>query len=200
MTDDLAADFRRLLLSIEATGHAVLPRTNEQLLQSIVEAAARIFGAGAASILLVNEADQMLEFVIATGETQKAVVGLTMPLDKGIAGYVAMTGQPIAVSKVQQDARFHAEVAIRTGYMPDSILAAPLLSGDRVIGVMEVLDKIQLEVKQDSDIVNAALKEFGPYIRTETQALNLDIKPSIEEGVMVEMDDFVLSVKINVKR
>jgi isoleucyl-tRNA synthetase len=65
---------------------------------------------------------------------------------------------------------------------------------------MEVLDKIQLEVKQDSDIVNAALKEFGPYIRTETQALNLDIKPSIEEGVMVEMDDFVLSVKINVKR
>ncbi|HMG88719.1 MAG TPA: isoleucine--tRNA ligase [Chryseolinea sp.] len=65
---------------------------------------------------------------------------------------------------------------------------------------MEVLDKIQLEVKQDSDIVNAALKEFGPYIQTETQALNLDIKASIEEGVMVEMDDFVLSVKINVKR
>ncbi|HEX6889412.1 MAG TPA: isoleucine--tRNA ligase [Chryseolinea sp.] len=65
---------------------------------------------------------------------------------------------------------------------------------------MEVLDKIQLEVKQDSDIVNAALKEFSPYIQTETQALNLDIKPSIEEGVTVEMDDFVLSVKINVKR
>jgi isoleucyl-tRNA synthetase len=65
---------------------------------------------------------------------------------------------------------------------------------------MEVLDKIQLEVKQNSDIVNAALKEFSPYIQTETQALNLDIKPSIEEGVMVEMDDFVLSVKINVKR
>ena len=65
---------------------------------------------------------------------------------------------------------------------------------------MEVLDKIQLEVQQDSDIVNAALREFGPYIQTETQALNLDIKPSVEEGVMVEMEDFVLSVKINVKR
>jgi len=65
---------------------------------------------------------------------------------------------------------------------------------------MEVLDKIQLEVQQDSDIVNAALREFGPYIQTETQALNLDIKASVEEGVMVEMEDFVLSVKINVKR
>jgi len=65
---------------------------------------------------------------------------------------------------------------------------------------MEVLDKIQLEVKLDSDLVNAALKEFSPYIQTETQALNLDLKPSIDEGVNVEMDDFVLSVKINVKR
>ena len=65
---------------------------------------------------------------------------------------------------------------------------------------MEVLDKIQLEVQQDSDIVNAALKEFSPYIQTETQALNLDIKPSVQEGVMVEMDDIVLNVKINVKR
>ena len=65
---------------------------------------------------------------------------------------------------------------------------------------MEVLDKIQLEVQQDSDIVNAALREFGPYIQTETQALNLDIKPSVVEGVLVEMEDFVLSVKINVKR
>ena len=65
---------------------------------------------------------------------------------------------------------------------------------------MEVLDKIQLEVQQDSDIVNAALREFGPYIQTETQALNLDIKPSVVEGVMVEMEDFTLSVKINVKR
>jgi len=65
---------------------------------------------------------------------------------------------------------------------------------------MEVLDKIQLEVQQDLDVVNAALKEFSAYIKTETQALSLDIKPSVQEGVAVEMDDFVLKVKINVKK
>jgi GAF domain-containing protein len=55
---------------------------------------------------------------------------------------VAMTGQPIAVSNVKQDARFAGDFAKSTGYVPSSILATPLVTDERVIGVMEVLDKI----------------------------------------------------------
>ncbi len=138
----LAAQLKRLLLSIEATGQTVLAGSSEALLDSIVEAAARIFGAGAASILLVNEDEQVLEFKVAYGPVGKNLVGTKYPLDKGIAGYVVMTGQPIATSHVSQDARWDREFAESTGYVPESILATPLLSGDRIIGVMEVLDKI----------------------------------------------------------
>ncbi len=138
----LAAQLRRLLLSIEATGQTVLAGSSEALLDSIVEAAARIFGAGAASILLINEEEQVLEFKVAYGPVGKNLVGTKYPLDKGIAGYVVMTGQPIATSHVSQDARWDREFAESTGYVPESILATPLLSGDRIIGVMEVLDKI----------------------------------------------------------
>jgi len=133
----------RLLQSIEASGHAVLPRTHHALLQSIVEAAARIFGAAAASIALVNEQDQTLDFMVSYGAGNESVAGMRIPLDKGIAGYVAMTGQPIATSRIKEDVRFNQDFAKSTGYVPDSILATPLLSGDRVIGVMEVLDKIK---------------------------------------------------------
>lgn len=138
----LSQQLKRLLLSIEASGQTVLSGSSDALLNSIVEAAARIFGAGAASILLVNEAEQVLEFRVAWGPVGKNLVGTKYPLDKGIAGYVVMTGQPIATSHVKQDARFDREFAESTGYVPDSILATPLLSGDRIIGVMEVLDKI----------------------------------------------------------
>lgn len=65
---------------------------------------------------------------------------------------------------------------------------------------MEVLDKILLEVQQDTDVVNAALKEFSGYIQTETQALQLDIRPSVQDSVTVEMDDIILQVKIKVKK
>ncbi len=132
----------QLLQSIEASGRAVLPSASEALLQSIVEAAARIFGAAAASIALVNQAEQTLDFKVATGAGQADVVGMRIPLDRGIAGYVVMSGQPIAISDVQRDTRFNQDFARSTGYVPESILATPLLSQEQVIGVMEVLDKI----------------------------------------------------------
>ncbi len=139
----LAEQLSRLISSIQTSGRAILPRTNDALLQSIVEAAARIFGAAAASIALINEEKGTLEFKVAIGPGNTGVVGMSIPMNKGIAGYVAMTGQPIAVSNVEQDRRFAQDFAKSTGYMPRSILATPLLSQDRVIGVMEVLDKIQ---------------------------------------------------------
>jgi GAF domain-containing protein len=140
--ENLADQLRRLLIAIEASGRAVLPGSNDALLNSIVEAAARIFGAAAASILLVNEEEQVLEFKVAFGPSERDLVGTKFPLDRGIAGYVVMTGQPIATSNVTQDARFDQAFAKSTGYVPNSILATPLLSEDRIIGVMEVLDKI----------------------------------------------------------
>lgn len=141
--EKLSEQLQRLLLSIEASGRAILPRSNDTLLKSIVEAAAKIFGAAAASLLLVNEEQEALEFKVAFGPGDRDLVGTMFPYDKGIAGYVFMTGMPIATSNVREDKRFNQDFAKSTGYVPDSILATPLISSDdRVIGVMEVLDKI----------------------------------------------------------
>jgi GAF domain-containing protein len=141
--EKLSEQLQRLLLSIEASGRAILPRSNDELLKSIVDAAARIFGAAAASILLVNEEEEALEFRVAFGPADRDLIGTKFPYDKGIAGYVFMTGMPIATSNVREDKRFNQDFAKSTGYVPNSILATPLISSDdRVIGVMEVLDKI----------------------------------------------------------
>ena len=139
----LSEQLEHLLMSIEASGRAILPKSNDILLKSIVDAAARIFGAAAASILLANEAEEVLEFKVSFGPADRDLVGTKFPMDKGIAGYVFMTGQPIATSNVKEDKRFNQDFAKSTGYVPNSILASPLISSDdRVIGVMEVLDKI----------------------------------------------------------
>jgi GAF domain-containing protein len=137
-----AGQLRRLLLAVEASGQAILPSSNDQLLRSIVEAAARIFDAAAASIALVEEDGQHLYFKVAHGAGSESVTGMRVPINRGIAGYVAMSGQPIAISNVREDTRFNQDFAKSTGYVPQSILAMPLISDDRVIGVMEVLDKI----------------------------------------------------------
>jgi len=141
--EKLSEQLPRLLAAIEASGWAVSPRPKDALLQSIVDAAGHIFGAAAASILLVNEQEGVLEFKVAYGASDHNLVGTKFPLDKGIAGYVVMTGQPMAISNVRQDARFNQDFAKSTGYVPTSILATPLLAGEQVIGVMEVLDKLE---------------------------------------------------------
>jgi GAF domain-containing protein len=138
----LAEQLGRLVQALAAAGKTALPGSADALLSSIVEAAARIFGAAAASILLVDEGEGALVFKVAYGASDRDLVGTRIPINQGIAGYVAMSGQPIAVSDVAQDTRFNRDFAKSTGYVPRSILATPLLVGERVLGVMEVLDKI----------------------------------------------------------
>jgi GAF domain-containing protein len=172
----LSEQLKRLLDSIEAGKHAVLPRSSDALLNSIVVAAARIFGAAAASILLVNEKEQVLEFKVAYGPSEGQLVGTKYPLDKGIAGYVALTGQPIATSNVAQDKRFDQDFAKSTGYVPNSILATPLLSGDRVIGVMEVLDKINAASfgMQDMELLGMFAQQAALAIDQSQQISNME--------------------------
>lgn len=170
--EKLSEQLQRLLMSIEASGRAILPRSNDTLLKSIVEAAGRIFGAAAASILLVNEEQEALEFKVAFGPADRDLVGTMFPYDKGIAGYVFMTGMPIATSNVKEDKRFNQDFAESTGYVPNSILASPLISSDdRVIGVMEVLDKIDAKSfdMHDMDLMGLFAQQASMAIEQSQQ-------------------------------
>src|SRR5207344_3369648 len=61
---------------------------------------------------------------------------------------------------------------------------------------LEVLDKIDIEVEKDGELATSSLKEFKDYICTETQALSLELKEKVSDGTEVDMDEFVLKVRI----
>jgi isoleucyl-tRNA synthetase len=65
---------------------------------------------------------------------------------------------------------------------------------------LEVLDKIGIEVQKDGETATSALTEFNDYIRTETQALTLELKENVSGGTEVDMDEFVLKVKISLRK
>jgi GAF domain-containing protein len=111
------------------------------LLQSVVDAAATLFDAEAASLAIFERDPDRLEFRVAAGEQGAGVIGLSVPPTKGIVGYVFSTGQAIALSDVLSDPRFDRATAERTGYVPRSIAAVPLIDGGSPAGVLQVLDK-----------------------------------------------------------
>ncbi len=63
---------------------------------------------------------------------------------------------------------------------------------------LQVLDKIAIEVEKDGEAITAALNEYKDYISAETQALSLELKSSVADATEVDMDEFVLRVKIKI--
>ncbi|MFF8772245.1 GAF domain-containing protein [Kitasatospora sp. NPDC015120] len=112
-----------------------------RLLQSIVEVARSVFGAAAASVLLVDEADGALVFEAVAGEGEHHLLGTRFPAGTGIAGWALMTGQPVVVDDVAQSPQFARSAAESTGYVPRGIMAAPLICDGECIGVLSVLDR-----------------------------------------------------------
>jgi GAF domain-containing protein len=114
-----------------------------RLLRSIVEVARAIFGAKASSIFLLDEAADELVFAAVAGEEEQFLVGRRMSASSGVAGWVASSRTPLVLEDVQADPRFARDVAEETGYVPSGLMAVPLLEEERVLGVLQVLDRPQ---------------------------------------------------------
>lgn len=137
---DAIATLRAIALRAEAARRLDLGSA-EAVLRSVVDATVALFQAEAASIALYDAATDRLVFRVAAGEQGQGVVGLSVPPSQGLVGYVYTTGQALALSDVERDARFGRAFAGQTGYVPRSIVAVPLADEHGTIGVLEVLDK-----------------------------------------------------------
>jgi GAF domain-containing protein len=96
------------------------------------------------------------------------VVGIRLPVGRGIAGWVAQSGQPIAVSDLSRDTRFARDVAESTSYVPTAILAVPIETDDELIGVLSVLDRDDTRPGAARDLDAATL--FAAQAATAMQA------------------------------
>jgi signal transduction protein with GAF and PtsI domain len=125
----------------DLTGQAARPTSLETELTRAAAGVRQLFDAAACSVALVDPDSETLRFVAADGAGASAIIGVELPINRGIAGWVVMAGQGIATQDVSSDRRFARDIAEATAYVPSSILAAPLLDLEgNVVGVIEVLD------------------------------------------------------------
>jgi GAF domain-containing protein len=136
-----ALEALRLAARRSAVARRLDAGAEQDLLQTIVEATVALFEAEASSIALFERDPERLEFRVAAGAQGQGAIGLSVPPSRGIVGFVFSTAQPIALSDVLSDPRFDRATAERTGYVPRSIAAVPLIDRDQTVGVLQVLDK-----------------------------------------------------------
>jgi len=138
------------------------------LLQSIVDVARAIFKAKASSILLLDEETDELVFEAAADEASEGLIGKRFPSSTGIAGFVLVSRQPLVIEDVLTDPRFSRETAESTGFVPKGLMAVPLLHEERVLGVLEVLDR-----PSDTRFTLAEMELLGLFANQAAIALDL---------------------------
>jgi GAF domain-containing protein len=111
------------------------------LLQLIMTSAAELLHAETSSLMLVDEETQELTFEVATGEPGEEVVKYRVPPGQGIAGWVVENTKPLVIDNPSEDPRFYGTIDKSIGFETRDILAVPLIVKDRVIGVVEVINK-----------------------------------------------------------
>ena len=123
-----------------------------QLLTETMQLAVNVIDAGAASMMLIDEEKGELVFEVTHGSRAKMLRQQRIPLDEGIAGWVARHGQPVITNDARTDPRFSHRVDVRTGFLTQSIAAVPLKIKGRIIGILEVLNKYSEDGFSQEDI------------------------------------------------
>lgn len=160
------------------------------LLYEIMESSKMVMNAEASSLLLYNPDEKKLQFQVATGEKGKMVSKFNVDLGVGIAGWVAKHKKPLLIKDCYNDPRFSPEYDKRTKFKTKSMICVPLVRKKQLLGVMQVINKKDGNIFNESDLTifetlagqcaisieNAKLIE----IQVETEALERELETARE--------------------
>jgi signal transduction histidine kinase len=176
MTEDekRVEDYRRL---IDIARDLASTLELEVLLNRIVRAASDLTNAEAASILLFDEAAGTLYFQVTTNLDKPTMRGLVVPMEGSIAGWIVTNRKPACIVDVKQETRHLFSVEKQTHLATRSLLGVPLVTKDKVVGVLEVINK------QDG--------EFDAYDTDLLQVLGAQAAVAIENARLFQQSDLV---------
>ncbi len=135
-------EFEYFLKAINLINNQSLETLLEELLEAFTLKIGQILEADRTTIFIVDHGNQELWSKIAQGEGEKAVE-IRIPMNRGIAGYVAETKKTLNIPNAYADPRFNKATDEETGYRTNNILCMPIFSNDvNVVAVVQLLNKI----------------------------------------------------------
>lgn len=144
---------------IEITGLLNSTLDVDELLGTIMRSGADLLEAETSSLFLLDEERNELEIAVATGAPAEDVVRRRIPTDTGVAGWVVEHGEPAVVDDPGSDPRFYGGIDEQSGFQTRNLLAVPLRSKDKTIGVVEIINKRDGAFTQDDVRIATALAD-----------------------------------------
>jgi diguanylate cyclase (GGDEF)-like protein len=140
----------RLISMISALS---LVTNSKELYHQILEMSAELLEASCGSLMLLNESDGSMEIETAKGMNPALAKAMKVTFGEGIAGHVAKSGFPMLVNDIERDKR--VAYRNRPRFKTKSFISLPLVYGDRMIGVLNLADKINGSSFTEQDLNRA---------------------------------------------
>ncbi|MFZ5915866.1 MAG: GAF domain-containing protein [Chloroflexota bacterium] len=130
------------LQMLEEASRTILSTLNldERLNHILAEITARM-NTQVASILLIDKQTNELVFQAVVGPEADKIRGLRLPLGHGVVGHVAQTRRSVLIPDARQSDLFDESVDETSGFVTRSLVCAPMIMRQEMIGVIEVLNK-----------------------------------------------------------
>lgn len=177
----------------------------EPLLQKILDSAVAILNCEAGSLFLVDEQTDELVFRVTVGPPASAsLVGQRLPPGTGIVGEAVHTRRGVISNNVKETATWSASTDKKTGFVTRTLLAVPMQVKERVIGVLEVINRRdgQPFVDDDQNLLSAfsgqaavAFENARLYTLTDQE-----LSTRVEELSVMQRIDRELNASLDVTR
>ena len=124
----------------------------EEVRKRAMVAATRLMNCEVSSLLLVDDETDELYFEVALGEKGEKVKEIRLKVGEGIAGWVAKYGEPLLITDISNDPRHSRKADERSEFKTRDMLCVPLKIKDKVIGVLEAINKLESDVFNNEDL------------------------------------------------
>lgn len=113
----------------------------EPLLEQILDSAVELLNCEAGSLLTLDEESNELVFSVVNGPVKDELTGTRMPADEGLVGKAVIERVPIVVNNVGRSEDWSESTDKTSGFETRGLLGVPMVMKDKVLGVLEVLNK-----------------------------------------------------------
>ncbi|MFQ5614689.1 MAG: GAF domain-containing protein [Anaerolineae bacterium] len=156
-------------------GHTITSETDLLgLIDTILYDALTLLDADDGSLMLRDDDTGQLVFILVHGDMEHKLRDYRIQEGEGIAGWVAQHRKPLIVNNPRFDRRFSPRIDAKFGFQTRSIVAVPLLANDKVIGVIELVNKRDGGLFTDNDLILSSILAFTAAAALESVRLRLE--------------------------
>ncbi|MEG4805247.1 GAF domain-containing protein [Microcoleus sp. ARI1-B5] len=169
----------------------------ETTLRAVMDQARDLMQADRSTLFLLNREANELWTKVAKADG-KTMVDLRISANKGIAGYVASTGQPLNITDAYDDPRFDPSADQQTGYRTRTVLCMPVHNAKgELIGVTQLINKNQgTFTASDEEFLRAFNSQAGMALQNSQLFQNVMVEKQYQKDMLQSLSDAVISTDL----